>query len=46
MKIICVNCGLRNEYESDLRSNEHFLSNGENKAWSVQAFIVSHITHL
>ena len=33
MKIICVNCGFRNEYESDLRSNEHFLSNGENKAW-------------
>ena len=33
MKIICVNCGLRNEYESDLRSNKHFLSNGENKAW-------------
>ena len=33
MKIICVNCGLRNEYESDLRSNEHFLSNDENKAW-------------
>ena len=32
MKIICVNCGLRNEYESDLRSNEHFLSN-ENKVW-------------
>ena len=33
MKIICVNCGLRNEYESDLRSNEHFFSNDENKAW-------------
>ena len=33
MKIICVNCGLRNEYESDLRSHEHFLSNDENKAW-------------
>ena len=33
MKIICVNCGLRNKYESDLRSNEHFLSNDENRAW-------------
>ena len=26
MKIIYVNCGERCEYESDLRSNEHYLS--------------------
>ena len=24
MKIIYVNCGLRNVYESDLRSNKHY----------------------
>ena len=29
MKIIYVNCGLRNEYESVLRSNEHYLSSSE-----------------
>ena len=28
-----VNCNLRNESESDLRSNEHYLSGNENKAW-------------
>ena len=33
MKIIYMNCGWRNEYESDPRSYEHYLSNGENKAW-------------
>ena len=33
MKIIYVNCGWRNEYESDPRSYEHYLSNVENKAW-------------
>ena len=32
MKIIYVNCGIRNEYESDLRSNKHFVSSSENKA--------------
>ena len=26
MKIIYVNCGIRNEYEGDLRSNKHFVS--------------------
>ena len=26
MKITYVNCGLRNEYDSILHSNEHFLS--------------------
>ena len=31
--LIYVNCHLRNEYESDLRSNEHYLSSSENKAW-------------
>ena len=33
MEITHGNCGLRNEYESYLRSSEHFLSNSENKAW-------------
>ena len=33
MKIIYVNCGWRREYESNLRSNEHYLSSNENKAW-------------
>ena len=33
MKIIHVNYSLRNEYESDLRSNEHYLSSSENMAW-------------
>ena len=32
MKIIYVNCGWRREYESDLRSNEHYSSSCENKA--------------
>ena len=31
MKIIYVNCGLSTEYESDLRSNEHYLVSSENK---------------
>ena len=35
MKIIYVNCSLRDEYESDLPSNEHYLNSycSENKAW-------------
>ena len=33
MKIILVNCGQRNEYGSDLCSNDHYLSRSENKAW-------------
>ena len=33
MKIIYVNCSVRNWYESDLHSNEHYLSSSENKAW-------------
>ena len=32
MKIILVNCGQRNEYGSDLCSNDHYLSRSENKA--------------
>ena len=28
-----MNCRLRNDYENDLRSNEHYLSGSENKAW-------------
>ena len=32
MKIIYVNCGLGNKYESDLRNNEHYSSSSENKA--------------
>ena len=31
VKIIHLNCGLRNEYESDLRSNEHYFGGSENK---------------
>ena len=33
MKIIDVNCGLRDE--SDLRSNEDYLSSSGNKAWKI-----------
>ena len=33
MKIIYVNCVSRNEYESDLRSDAHYLNIGEWKAW-------------
>ena len=33
MKILGVNFGWRNEYGSDLRSYEHYLSSSENKAW-------------
>ena len=29
MKIIYVNCGERDKYGSDLRSNEHYLSSSE-----------------
>ena len=32
MKVIYLFCGLRREYESDLRSNEHHLSSSEKKA--------------
>ena len=28
MEVIYLNCGYRREYESDLRSNEHYLSSG------------------
>ena len=33
MKVINLNCGWRREYESDLRSNEHYLSGSEYRAW-------------
>ena len=33
MKVIYENYDLKNEYESDLRSNEHNLSSTENKTW-------------
>lgn len=33
MKIIYVNCEFRNEYESDLRSIEHYISSSGIKAW-------------
>ena len=33
MKIMYVNCGQRNKYGSDVRSDEHYLSSRENKAW-------------
>ena len=32
MKIIYMNWGLGNKYESDIRSNEHHSSSSENKA--------------
>ena len=33
MKIIYMNCRQRHKYESNLHSNEHYLSISENKAW-------------
>ena len=33
MKIIYVDCGLSNEYFSNLPSNKHYLSRNENKTW-------------
>ena len=33
MKIMYMNCGLKNEYESGLCINEHYLSSSENEAW-------------
>lgn len=33
MKIIYVNCRLRNKYDSDLRCNEHYISGSDSKAW-------------
>ena len=33
MEVIYLNCGWRPECESDLRSNEHYLSSSEKKAW-------------
>ena len=33
MKVIYLNCGKRRKYERDLRSNEHYLSISEKKAW-------------
>ena len=32
VKMIYVNCGIRNEYESDLCRNNHCLSGSENRA--------------
>ena len=32
MKIMYMNCGLRNEYESGVCINEHYLSSSENEA--------------
>ena len=44
--MIYVNCCLRYEYESDLRSNKHYLSSSENRAWKkfrpVQDFLWIH----
>ena len=28
-----MDCGLRNKYESDIRSNENYLSGSQKKAW-------------
>ena len=32
MKMIYVDCSLRNKYESDIRSNENYLSGMKKKA--------------
>ena len=37
MKIMWENYGLRNEYENDLCSNEHYFSSSENKVWKIKA---------
>ena len=44
MEIIYVNCGLRCEYESDLGSNEHYLSGSENKAWKNSGLYECNVT--
>ena len=45
MKIMYVNCGQRNKYGSDVRSDEHYLSSRENKAWKkIQARTKKKIT--
>lgn len=31
MKMIYVDCGLRNKYESDIHGNENYLSGSEKK---------------
>ena len=31
--MIYMDCGLRNKYESDIRSNENYLGSSEKKAW-------------
>ena len=47
MKIIYVNCGERNNYASDLRNIEHYLSSGEIKAWKKSEYLhkISDIDH-
>ena len=44
IKIIYVNCRLRNEHGSNLCSNENYFSSSENKAWIF--FILLHIHFL
>ena len=39
MKIIYVNCGERNNYASDLRNIEHYLSSSEIKAWKKSEYL-------
>ena len=43
MKIMYMNLGLRNEYESGLWINEHYLSSSENEAWKK---LIHHFTGL
>ena len=43
MKIMYMNWGLRNEYESGLWINEHYLSSSENEAWKKNWFITSRV---
>ena len=44
MKVLYVNCGWRREYESDIRSNEHYSSSSENKiAFTFTCLSAAHI---
>ena len=41
-----VNCWSRNEYESDLCCNEHYLSSYENKAWKKKSSLYKNCFHI
>ena len=44
-KIIYMNCRQRHKYESNLHSNEHYLSSSENKAWKKKSALYGIWTH-